>query len=131
VRDQFFSWFNLGTSLTYLRNYKDAVITFDQAFILYKKIPNSELPWRIFWYQTDFYQAYYAIGRYQDVIDLATMIINGPGSAQTEDSYYWRALAEEALGNKTSAILDLQASLEINPGFAAGIAQLEQLTRGG
>ncbi len=130
VRDQFFSWFNLGTSLTYSRNYKDAVTAFDQAFILYKRIPKSELPWRIFWYQTDFYQAYYGIGRYQDVIDLATMIINGPGSSQTEDSYYWRALAEEALGRKASALLDLKALLKINPSFKPVIMRLDSLISG-
>ena len=97
---------------------------------LYKKIPESELPWRILGYQTDFYQAYYGIGRYQDVIDLATMIINGPGSSQTEDSYYWRALAEEALGKKTSAVLDLKTSLKINPNFDPGITRLDLLSSG-
>jgi tetratricopeptide (TPR) repeat protein len=130
VRDQFFAWFNLGTSLTYLRNYQAAVTTFDQAFILYKKIPDSELPWRIFWYQTDFYQDYYGIGHYQDVIDLATMIINGPGTPQSEDSYYWRALAEEALGKKASALLDLKASLRLNPDFKPVIMRLDSLIDG-
>jgi DNA-directed RNA polymerase specialized sigma24 family protein len=131
VRDQFFAWFNLGTNLTYLRKYQDAVTTFDQAFSLYKKIPESELPWRIFWYQTDFFQAYYATGRYQDVIDLATMIINGPSTPQTEDSYYWRALAEEALGNRTGAIQDLETSLKINSNFKLGITRLEKLMSSG
>jgi DNA-directed RNA polymerase specialized sigma24 family protein len=117
IRDQFFAWFNRGANLTYLRDYNDAVTTFDQAFVLYKKIPQAELPWRIFWYQTDFYQAYYGMGRYQDVIDLATMILTGPGVPQSEDSYYWRSLAEEALRRKSSTILEPNVSLQINSDY--------------
>jgi DNA-directed RNA polymerase specialized sigma24 family protein len=117
IRDQFFAWFNRGANLTYLRDYKDAVTTFDQAFVLYKKIPQAELPWRIFWYQTDFYQAYYGMGRYQDVIDLATMILTGPGVPQSEDSYYWRSLAEEAIRRKSSSILEPYVSLQINSDY--------------
>jgi DNA-directed RNA polymerase specialized sigma24 family protein len=130
VRDQFFAWFNTGLNLTYLHNYTDAVTTFDQAFIVYKKIPEAEVPWRMFWYQTDFYQAYFGVERYQDVIDLATMILNGPGNPQNEMSYYWRALAEEKLGQKIGAMQDLEASLRINPKFDLGITQLAQLKSG-
>ena len=130
IRDEFFAWFNRGINLTYLHKYPEAATTFDQAFSLYKKIPESELPWRMFWYQSDFYQAYYGVDRYQDVIDLATMIISGPGNPETEISYYWRALAEEKLGQKVNAMQDLETSLRINPKFDLGITRLAQLKSG-
>ncbi len=59
------------------------------------------------------------------------MILTGPGTPQTEISYYWRALAEEKLGQKVSAMQDLEASLQINPKFDLGIASLAQLKSGG
>jgi hypothetical protein len=131
VRDQFFAWFNRGTNLTYLLNYREAAAAFDQAFSIYKKIPENELPWRLLWYQTSFYQAYFGSARYQDVIYLATMALNGPAFDQVEEGYYWRALAEVMLGQKTSALKDLEASVRANPKFSPSVARLEQLKGGG
>lgn len=126
-RDQYFAWFNRGTSLVALQDYTGAATAYDQAFALYPSIPEKERPWRMMWYQTGPYWAYYYTGRYQDVIDLATKTLDNMSEPVLEESYYWRALAREALGDVPGAIEDLQTSLKQHPGFKPGIEQLERL----
>ena len=58
-RDQFFAWFNRGTNLVRLQDYAGAAEAYDQAFVLYSTIPEKERPWRMMWYQTGPYWAYY------------------------------------------------------------------------
>jgi DNA-directed RNA polymerase specialized sigma24 family protein len=131
ARDQFFAWFNRGANLAYLNDKQGAASAFDQAFSLYQKTPPAELPEQIIWYQTSFFRVYYETGHYQEMIDLAYMIISSPRFPQIEECYYWRALAEEALGDKTNAMQDLKAALRINPNFYPAIARLEIILRGG
>lgn len=126
-RDQYFAWFNRGTSLVALQDYNGAAAAFDQAFALYPSILEKERPWRMLWYQTGPYWAYFYTGRYQDVIDLATKTLDNMSEPVLEESYYWRALAREALGDVPGAIKDLQTSLKQHPGFVPGIDQLERL----
>ncbi len=125
-RDQFFAWFNRGTSLVALQDYAGAATAYDQAFSLYPSIPEKERPWRMLWYQTGPYWAYYYTGRYQDVIDLTTKTLNNMSEPVLEESYYWRALASEALGDDSAAIQDLQTSLKYHPGFEPALQQLEK-----
>ena len=126
-RDQFFAWFNRGTGLVALQDYAGAAAAYDQAFALYPSIPEKERPWRMMWYQTGPYWAYYYTGRYQDVIDLATKTLDNMSEPVLEESYYWRALAREALGDLPGAVEDLQNSLKQHPGFEPGIEQLRRL----
>ena len=65
------------------------------------------------------------------MMDLAAMIISSPDFLQIEEIYYWRALAEEALGDKTNAMQDLKSALRINPNFYPAVARLENLLRDG
>ena len=52
-------------------------------------------PFRMMWYQTGPYFAYYYAGRYQDVINLAN--VNKTIAQPTlEESLYWRGMAEAA-----------------------------------
>jgi tetratricopeptide (TPR) repeat protein len=44
-----------------------------------------------------------------------------------EESYYWRALAKEALGDVAGAIADYQSSLDFHPGFGPALTQLARL----
>ena len=131
ARDQFFAWFNRGANLAYLNDQEGAASAFDQAFSLYQKIPPAELPEQIIWYQTSFFRVYYETRRYQEMMDLADMIINSPTFPQIEESYYWRAMAEIARGDKTDAMQDLKAALRINPYFYPAIDRLENLLRDG
>jgi tetratricopeptide (TPR) repeat protein len=51
-RDQFFAWFNRGTSLMRLQDYTGAAQAYDEAFLLYPSLPEKGRPWRMMWYQT-------------------------------------------------------------------------------
>jgi hypothetical protein len=126
-RDQYFAWFNRGTSLVALQDYAGASAAYDQAFALYPSILEKERPWRMMWYQIGPYWAYFYSGRYQDVIDLATKTLENMSEPVLEESYYWRALAREAVGDVDGAIEDLQASLEYHTGFEPSLAQLQRL----
>ncbi len=126
-RDQFFAWFNRGTNLVALQDYVGAAEAFDKAFANYPDISEDTRPWRMMWYQTGPYLAYFYTGRYQDVINLATATLEAMSEPILEESYYWRGLAREALGDVSGAIEDLQTSLDHHPGFAPSMYQLERL----
>ena len=80
--DLFFAMFNKVTSDVYLQNpdYGPAAAAYDQANAYYNSqlVPTGDkrIPWRILWYETAPYYAYYYTGRYQDVIDLATQTLD-------------------------------------------------------
>ena len=126
-RDQFFAWYNRGTSLMRLQDYSGASAAYDQAFSLYPDIPEKQRPWRMVWYQTGPYWAYYYTGRYQDVIDLATKTLDAMSEPVLEEGYYWRALARESLGDTKGAIKDLRSSLQYHAGFEPALTELQQL----
>jgi tetratricopeptide (TPR) repeat protein len=127
--DQFFAWFNRGTSLTNLGQYADAAAAYDQAFALYNNLEDDyQRPYRIMWYQTWPYWAYFYSGRYQDVINLADTTLNDTISEPVlEESFYWRPLAREALGDVQGAIADLHEAVRLNPNFGPGWEQLNRL----
>ena len=126
-RDQFFAWFNRGSSLVSLRDYQGAAQAYDAAFKLYAELDPAIRPWRMLWYQTGPYFAYYYSGRYPDVLNLATQTLSNMSEPILEESYYWRALARLALGDSDGATTDLRASLEHHPGFAPSMAQLQSM----
>jgi len=132
--DQFFAQFNAGTSHVNLLQYADAAPAFDRAFNLYANLTADDetRPYRIMWYQTWPYWAYYYTGRYQDVINLADTTLNDTISEPVlEESFYWRALAREALGDLDGAIADLQESVKLNPNFTPGWDQRARRGVGG
>jgi hypothetical protein len=126
-RDQYFAWFNRGTNLVRLQDFGGAAAAYDQAFTLYPSLPAAERPWRMLWYQTGPYFAYFYSGRYYDVINLATTTLDAMSEPVLEESYYWRALALEALGDLDGAVRDLRSSLEQHPGFGPSLEQLKRL----
>jgi tetratricopeptide (TPR) repeat protein len=111
----------------YLQDYDAAATAFDTAFSIYPDIKDDDRPYRILWYETGPYEAYYASGRYQDVINLANQTLGYMSEPALEESYYWRALSYVALGDTTRAIADLRTSLEYHPGFAPSVVLLKQL----
>ncbi len=127
--DLFFAWFNKGTSLVKMENYLDAGEAFDQAYQIYGDLSDDDTtrPYRITWYQTSPYQAYYFSGRYQDVINLANFTFETIDDDTLEESLYWRGLAHYALGNKAQAKQDLYQSVWLNPNFDAGVYQINNL----
>lgn len=126
-RDQFFALYNLGSSRVALQDYAGAAQAYDQAYQLYPSIPEKSRPWRMTWYQTGPYYAYYYTGRYTDVITLATQTLASTTSPGLEESYVWRARANIALGNTEDAINDLKTALVWHPGFQPALDELANL----
>ena len=126
--DLFFAWFARGTSHVALQQYVDAATAYDQAFSVYASLGNNdnERPYRMMWYQTGPYWAYYYSNRYQDVVNLANTTFETIGAPTLEESLYWRGLAEYALGNASAGIGDVRRSVYYNFNFKAAIAQLQE-----
>lgn len=129
--DQFFAWFNRGTSLSFMDDYEGAARAFDQAYNIHKNLPEGKRPWRMLWYQSRPYWAYYYSGRYQDVVRLADMTISHTENLSLEESYYWRGLAKEALGDVEGAIADLNRSGQTTPDSNSFLQQLDLIRQGG
>lgn len=128
--DLYFALFNKGTSDVQLTQYNDAATDYDQAFTLYPNlpIPQKDRPYRMLWYQTGPYWAYYYTVRYQDVINLAnTTLSTVLGGPTLEESLYWRGMAEEALGDMNSAIADFKYANHLNPKMTVIIQKLQSL----
>ncbi len=128
--DLFFAWFNKGTSDVQLLQYNDAAVAYDQAFTLYPVLPiaKKDRPYRMLWYQTGPYWAYYYTVRYQDVINLAnTTLSTVLGGPTLEESLYWRGMAEEALGDMNSAVADFKQANHLNPKMTVIIQKLQSL----
>ncbi len=125
----FFAWFNKGTSLVKQEHYLDAGDAFDTAYRIYSELADDDAvrPYRITWYQTWPYMAYYFSGRYQDVINLANFTLETISEPVLEETLYWRGLAHYALGNKAQAKQDLYNSVWLNPNFEAGLIQISNL----
>ena len=128
----FFAWFNKGTSNTYLFEYGLGAEAYDYAYAnIYPNLPEGPTrPYRILWYQTGPYWAYYWTSRYQDVINLAdtnldSILPNNP-PRMLEESLYWRALAEVALGYYDAGYEDMRQAVHYNPNFAAARAKLQE-----
>ena len=125
----FFAWFNKGTSLVKMEHYLDAGDAFDKAYQIYSELVDDDAtrPYRITWYQTTPYMAYYFSGRYQDVINLANFTFETIDEDTLEETLYWRGLAYYALGNKALAKQDLYNAVWLNPNFEPGLIQLSNL----
>jgi tetratricopeptide (TPR) repeat protein len=127
--DSFFAWFNKGTSHIQLDQNDEAARAFDQAFKIYATLgkDDKQRPYRMMWYQTWPYFAYYRTGRYQDVIDLANATFKTIDKPTLEESLYWRGMAELALGDSASAIGDFRSSVYYNSNFGPGLSQLQTM----
>jgi hypothetical protein len=128
--DRFFAWFNLGTSHIALREYIDAATAYDQAFAVYADLggDNSTRPYRMMWYQTGPYWAYYYSARYADVINLATTTLEDTiAEPELEESLLWRGRGLYMAGDTAAAIKDYRAALKVHPNWAPAIQALQDL----
>jgi hypothetical protein len=128
--DQFFAWFNVGTSHVALRQYGDATYAYDYAFQLYNGLDNdnSVRPYRMMWYQTGPYFAYYYSNRFSDVINLATTTLEDTISEPVlEESLIWRGRAYYMAGDTQAAIKDYRAALKVHPNWLPAVQALQDL----
>ena len=127
-REQFFAWYNRGSNLVHLQDYAGAAQAYDTAFSLYAALPLEERPWRLLWYQDGPYAAYYHMGRYQDVINLAHSTLVNVDKPVLEETYYWRGMAKEAIGDRPGAIEDLQRAASLNSNSTPAAQELQRIS---
>lgn len=114
-----FVWFNLGTSYTNVGLYEDAAGAYDQARLL-------GLPWRMLWYQFGPYQAYYYVGRYDDMLTLAAATL--ATTVEVEETFYYQGVALQAKGDTAGAQAAYQQAIDFNPNYTAAIQALTALS---
>lgn len=131
--DLFFAWFNKGTSYVALNQYVDAANAYDRAFQEYSswnETKEEPRPYRMMWYQTGPYFAYYYSARYQDVINLANITLTDPASKAErtlEESLLWRGRAYYMIGNTPAAVDDFRAALRVHVNWAPAVQALQEL----
>lgn len=113
-----FFWFNLGTAYVHLGDYARAAAAYDEARAI-------NLPWRMLWYQFGPYEAYYQVGRYEDVLTLTNVTLETYD--YFEEALYYRGLAEQALGDTASAAADFAKAAAFNPNFTPAVEALSNL----
>ncbi len=113
-----FGWFNLGSCLLGLGDPAGAAGAFDRARAL-------GLPWRMLWYQFGPFEAYAAVGRWNDVAALADENLRRVGNL--EESLYWRGRARQALGDREGAIRSWRQALAVHPGYEPALQALREV----
>lgn len=126
-QDQFFAWYSQGTILTELGRYADAAEAYDQAFLIYPTLEMKQRPWRLTWYQTGPYRAYYEVGRYQDTLSLAIKTIDDTTEDSLPETWWWAGRAAAALGQYEDAAYYFRQALYWYPGWQLAIDQLAYL----
>lgn len=114
---RFWSSLAVATIRTYQQQYSEAVMMYEEAFFHYERIPEDQRPWRMLWYNSRPYWAYFYANDYERVISLASRTLESGGDRGLEESLYWRAMARQALGNYEGALGDLQQAINVHPEF--------------
>jgi len=128
VRDLFFAWYNYGSSLVNLQDYYGAARAFTNAYnVLFEEYEGYNPFWRITWYRTEPYFAYFHSGRYDEVIDLADDTLSYSFEPAIEETWVWRGRAKAALGDKEGAIEDFRTALKWHPGWWVAEEELRNL----
>ena len=123
-RELFFAWFNYGTSLVGLNDYHGAAQAYDQAYTVLNEVyPGLDPLYRILWYQTGPYFAYFYTQRYEEVVELADKTLRSSFVPAIEETWVWRGRAKVELGDTEGGIEDFRTALEWHPGW--GVAQTE------
>jgi tetratricopeptide (TPR) repeat protein len=115
------SYFNLGWAQLQLGLNEEAAASFDRAREL-------GLPMRMLWYEFGPFEAYNAVGRYQDTLNVIHANINVAGNEiSIEEWYFYAGQAYEGLGDRERALLNYQVALTRNNNYTAAAERLQAL----
>lgn len=119
--DDKYAWFNMGTALTLLGRYDEAVLAYNRARTL-------DLPYRIWWYQFGPYIAYYQAGQYNEVVTIADTTESN--QSYIEEIYYYRGLAYAAQNRPEEAIKEFDKALRYNTNFTKAAEAKQEVLEG-
>ncbi len=119
--DDKYAWFNMGTSLTLLGRYDEAVLAYNRARTL-------DLPYRIWWYQFGPYIAYYHVGQYNEVVTIADTTESN--QSYIEEIYYYRGLAYAAQNKPEEAVKEFDKALRYNKNFSKASEAKQEVLEG-
>ena len=105
---QAMTYYNLGINLHAVGDIKGARSSFDQARTL-------GIPYRMLWYQPEIYAVYFEAQEFNEVIQLANFAL--ATNQSSEEAFFWRGRANEALANQKDAIRDYAAAAELNTNY--------------
>ncbi|MEO1286343.1 MAG: C39 family peptidase [Chloroflexota bacterium] len=106
-----FAYYNQGWAQLQLGQYEEASTSFDEANAI-------GLPFRFYWYEFGTFEAWLAVERYQDVVDLVNReLINAGDSISIEEWYYFAGQAYEGLDNNQRALLNYELAVARNYNF--------------
>lgn len=103
-----YSYFNLGTAYTVMRDYAQASAAYDNAL-------TKEFPPLFLWYEFGYLEAYYRTGRYDDIFRLTDKVLSSAG--EVEEAHYYRGLAYTKQGKLVEARIEQEKTLAANPRF--------------
>ncbi len=126
-REQFFAWYSRGSILVEMKDYYGASLAYDEAFKVYATLEESERPWRMLWYQTGPYFAYFYSGRYQDTLNLAQQTLDKSVEAAIPETWIWAGRASKMLGNRDKAIFYFRRALDWHPNWWVAEDELRAL----
>lgn len=114
-----FAWFNMGSALVRLERYEEAAAAYDRA-------NQIGLHFRMAWYQFGQFEAYFNVGRYDDVMSIVSYNLNN-GGQYVEETFYWQGRVYQARGEQQQAAAAFNRALAMNPGFTAAQQALNTL----
>jgi len=123
----FLAAYNAAENRLALGDTQGAAVDFDEAFRRYAELPSDQRPWRTLWYRPAAYEAYYRVGRYQDVISLADTTLSITPKPYIEETWYWRGMAYAALGETNKARSDFEQALKYHADYAPAKDALAKL----
>jgi tetratricopeptide (TPR) repeat protein len=115
-----FAWFNLGSNQVALGHYEEAAASYDQARRL-------GLPWRMLWYQFGPFEAYHAIGRYNEVIALVDATLRRV--EDVEELHFWKGQALLSQGDLIGARRSFARAAQLNVNYADAARALAELSQ--
>jgi tetratricopeptide (TPR) repeat protein len=83
------------------------------------------MPWRTLWYQFGPYEAYYEVGRYEDIAALASGVL--ANTAYVEETYYWQGMVYLAEGDIEAALEQFKLALRYNQNFTPAETIMQEI----